>query len=198
MNSRYGSVVFDEWAVVSLVENKARVLFYTGPRNDEFLKNFVKDLGALRAELARPDPRRRIMPGVRELLDALSSRPDVLLGLLTGNIEEGARAKLEPFGLNGYFPSGGFSSDHRDRSEIARLAHEKTSRHAGAVIPPGRVSVLGDTEHDISCARANGFRAIAVYSGWVPHDRLAAAHPDFLFEDLSDLPSVLSALGLPA
>ena len=51
MNSRYGGVVFDEWAVVSLVENKARVLFYTGPRNDEFLKNFVQDLGALRAEL---------------------------------------------------------------------------------------------------------------------------------------------------
>ena len=51
MNSRYGSPVFDEWAVVSLVENKARVLFYTGPRNDEFLRNFVKDLGVLRADL---------------------------------------------------------------------------------------------------------------------------------------------------
>ena len=51
MNSRYGGVVFDEWAVVSLAENKARVLFYTGPRNDEFLSSFVKDLGALRAEL---------------------------------------------------------------------------------------------------------------------------------------------------
>lgn len=51
MNSRYGGVVFDEWAAVSLVENKARVLFYTGPRNDEFLKNFVQDLGLLRADL---------------------------------------------------------------------------------------------------------------------------------------------------
>lgn len=51
MNSRYGGVVFDEWAVVSLMENKARVLFYTGPRNDEFLKNFVQDIGTLRAEL---------------------------------------------------------------------------------------------------------------------------------------------------
>lgn len=51
MNSRYGGVVFDEWAVVSLAENKARVLFYTGPRNDDFLKNFVQDIGALRAEL---------------------------------------------------------------------------------------------------------------------------------------------------
>jgi hypothetical protein len=51
MNASYGSVVFDEWAVVSLAENKARVLFYTGPRNDAFLANFVKDLGALRSEL---------------------------------------------------------------------------------------------------------------------------------------------------
>ena len=51
MNSRYGGVVFDEWALVSLAENKARVLFYTGPRNDEFLSSFVKDLGALRSEL---------------------------------------------------------------------------------------------------------------------------------------------------
>ena len=51
MNQRYGGIVFDEWAVVSLAENKARVLFYTGPRNDEFLQNFVTDLGPLRAEL---------------------------------------------------------------------------------------------------------------------------------------------------
>jgi hypothetical protein len=51
MNVRYGGVVFDEWAVVSLAENKARVLAYTGPRNDDFLKNFVRDLGPLRAEL---------------------------------------------------------------------------------------------------------------------------------------------------
>ena len=51
MDSRYGTTVFDEWAIVSLVENKARVLAYIGPRNDEFLANFVKDLGNLRAEL---------------------------------------------------------------------------------------------------------------------------------------------------
>ncbi|HXR03525.1 MAG TPA: hypothetical protein VN836_02320 [Verrucomicrobiae bacterium] len=51
MNARYGSVVFDEWAIVSLVQNKARILVYLGPRNDDFLKNFAKDLGTLRAEL---------------------------------------------------------------------------------------------------------------------------------------------------
>jgi hypothetical protein len=51
MNSRYGSPVFDEWAVVSLVENRAKVLAYTGPRNDDFLKNFARDLGTLRSAL---------------------------------------------------------------------------------------------------------------------------------------------------
>jgi hypothetical protein len=51
MNARYGGVVFDEWAIVSLVQNKARILSYIGPRNDDFLKNFARDLGTLRAEL---------------------------------------------------------------------------------------------------------------------------------------------------
>jgi hypothetical protein len=51
MDARYGGVVFDEWAIVSLVQNKARILSYVGPRNDDFLKNFARDLGALRAEL---------------------------------------------------------------------------------------------------------------------------------------------------
>jgi hypothetical protein len=51
MNDRYGRVVFDEWAIVSLIEHKARILTYNGPRNDAFLKNFADDLGALRAEL---------------------------------------------------------------------------------------------------------------------------------------------------
>ena len=51
MNARYTGLVFDEWAVVSLERNRARILHYTGPRNDEFLKNFLADLGALRSAL---------------------------------------------------------------------------------------------------------------------------------------------------
>jgi hypothetical protein len=51
MDAHYGKTVFDEWAVISLAENKARVLAYVGPRNDDFLKNFANDLGSLRSEL---------------------------------------------------------------------------------------------------------------------------------------------------
>lgn len=51
MNDLYGRVVFDEWVVISLVRHKARIVFYVGPRNDDFLQNFATDLGSLRASL---------------------------------------------------------------------------------------------------------------------------------------------------
>jgi hypothetical protein len=51
MDAHYGRAVFDEWAILSLAENKARVLSYLGPRNDEFLQSFAKDIGTLRTEL---------------------------------------------------------------------------------------------------------------------------------------------------
>jgi phosphoglycolate phosphatase len=153
-------------------------------------------LQALRKELAVPNPRRRVLPGVRPLLDRLAARPDVFLGLVTGNVEEGARVKLDAFGLNRYFADGGFSSDHPERSEIVRIAHQRFSRRAGFQFPVDRVMVIGDTELDVVCARANGFRAIAVQSGWVPHDRLLAAGPDTLLADLTDAAAVLAAMGL--
>jgi phosphoglycolate phosphatase len=153
-------------------------------------------LDALRDELSRPDPRRRTMPGVLPLLEILVARADVVLGLVTGNIEEGARAKLDVFGLNRFFAGGGFSSDHPDRAEIARIAHERLSRRARHRFPPRQVMVVGDTELDVACARANGFVAIAVESGWIPRERLEAAAPDALFSDLTDTAAVLAAMRL--
>jgi phosphoglycolate phosphatase-like HAD superfamily hydrolase len=155
-------------------------------------------LQALSVEMERPDPRRRIMPGVIPLLDELSARPDVSLGLLTGNLEAGARIKLEPFGLNEYFPGGGFGSDHHDRRQVARLAWLKLRNVTGIPFTRSRVAVLGDTEQDVSCAKANGFLAIAVESGWATRRALEACAPDALLPDLADLGRILSVLGLPA
>jgi phosphoglycolate phosphatase-like HAD superfamily hydrolase len=146
--------------------------------------------------MARPDPRRRLLPGVRGLLDALAARPDVHLGLVTGNVEAGARAKLAPFGLNAFFRTGGFGSDHADRREVARHAAERVALHAGISLEASRVVVVGDTELDVDCARANGFRAVAVLSGWSTEELLRQAGPDVLLPDLADLPATLAALGL--
>ena len=151
---------------------------------------------ALDVQMRRPDPKRRALPGVAALLEALDACRHVYLGLVTGNLEHGARAKLEPFGLNRFFPGGGFGSDHDDRREIARLARTRLSSWAGLEFADSRVVVVGDTEHDIDCARANGFRSLAVESGWVSRECLRKAGPDALFSDLTDRPRVLEALGL--
>jgi phosphoglycolate phosphatase-like HAD superfamily hydrolase len=151
---------------------------------------------ALRAEMARPEPKRCSLPGVVALLELLEDRPDCRLGLLTGNLEIGARIKLEPFGLNRFFPGGGFGSDHPDRRQVARVARLKLCGIFGIEFEPSRVVVVGDTEHDVDCARANGYRAVAVETGWASREKLEAARPDVLFDDLEDLSAVVPALGL--
>jgi phosphoglycolate phosphatase len=153
-------------------------------------------LAALGEEMARHDPRRRVRPGVEPLLRDLRPRSDVHLGLLTGNIERGARMKLELFGLESYFRAGGFSSDHPLRAEIARIAREKMTAACGVTFDASRVFVIGDTDHDVMCAKANGFRSIAVPSGWVSPERIEAAGPDVVLDDLTDLPRILSILGI--
>jgi phosphoglycolate phosphatase-like HAD superfamily hydrolase len=152
-------------------------------------------VAALAREMARPDVRRRVLPGVLPLLEGLEASDGVHLGLLTGNLEAGARAKLEPFGLNRFFASGGFASDDADRREIARIARRRLSELTGIAFRPADVTVVGDTEHDVDCARANGYRAVAVSSGWVDRAVLVRAQPDVLLDDLRD-PRVLQALGL--
>jgi phosphoglycolate phosphatase-like HAD superfamily hydrolase len=161
-------------------------------RKDDLVRSFVR---ALELEMQRPDPRRRVLPGVRALLERLEAMDGVHLGLLTGNLEAGARIKLEPFDLNRFFPAGGFASDDPDRRTIARVAHGRMSELTGIDFPPEAVTVVGDTDHDVDCARANGFRAVAVDSGWVPRERLERSRPDALLDDLSD-PGVMAALEL--
>jgi len=158
---------------------------------DALVDCYVREL---EAEMATPDPRRRVLRGVTALIERLIERADITLGLLTGNLERGARVKLEPFGLNRYFDTGGFGSDHRERADVARIAHERLTAATSKRFDPDRVFVIGDTDQDVACAHANGFRAIAVEAGWGSRDSLLAAGPEFLFPDLS-APGVYDALG---
>ncbi len=151
-------------------------------------------LGSLRSEMQKP--RGRVLPGVLALLESLVELSHVHLGLITGNFEIGARIKLEQYDLNRFFPNGGFSSDHRDRREIARIAVRKMSAHAGIEFSADDVCVIGDTEHDVDCAKVNGYRAVAVESGWVSRESLERAGPDVLLEDMTDRERTIEALGL--
>src|SRR5205085_11280569 len=68
--------------------------------------------------LPEPAQRKGVLPGVRSLLDALASRPDVFLALLTGNCEQGAKLKLEHFDLWRFFPCGAFGDEVTDRNDL--------------------------------------------------------------------------------
>jgi phosphoglycolate phosphatase len=110
--------------------------------------------------------RGRVLPNVRENLDALAARDDVVNMLLTGNVAGGAEAKLRHYGLWEFFGAGGaFSVEGCDRPAIARRARELAAEHGGEVPPGERIVVIGDTPHDIRCGHAIGARTLAVATG---------------------------------
>ncbi|MCP3981752.1 MAG: HAD hydrolase-like protein [bacterium] len=153
-------------------------------------------LAGLRERMARHETRGAVLPGAPQLVEHLASKPGVHLGLLTGNLEQGARIKLEPFDLNRYFPDGGFGCEHADRSEVARVARDKAALRTGIEFDGQDVVVVGDTDMDVACARAHGFRAVALACGFGTREELERSAPDALLEDLADLPRAVEALGI--
>jgi phosphoglycolate phosphatase-like HAD superfamily hydrolase len=128
----------------------------------------------------------RVLPGIAVLLERLHGRDDVALGLLTGNIQAGARAKLGHYRLDAYFAFGGYGDDHFDRDDVAREALTEVHRRYREAVRPERIWVIGDTPLDIRCARAIGARAVAVCTGWHSREELADHAPDLLLDDLTD------------
>ncbi len=135
-----------------------------------------------------------VLPGVAELVRALSFREGALVGLLTGNIEGGARAKLRPTGLLPYFRVGAFGSDDADRRRLPGIARERARSLVGDEIPFQRMVIIGDTPLDIDCARACGAVAVAVATGQHSPEELVACSPDLLFPNFSDVAASLLAL----
>ena len=155
----------------------------------EVLDCYVEELSKrLRPEAVVPKP------GVPELLRRLAREPRVVLGLLTGNIERGARLKLQPPGFNRYFPFGAFGNDSADRYCLPSVAVARAREHIGRDFPPACVVVIGDSVHDVGCGRALGARTIAVATGPTPPEMLEAERPAALFSDFSDVEAATGAI----
>ncbi len=159
-------------------------------RLDDFFEAY---LGGLAAEIGDGQGV-ATLPGVAAVVERLAGSSDVVLGLVTGNIEEGARIKLHPTGLWPRFQVGAYGSDHMDRRRLPSLAARRAHALLGREFPPADVVVIGDTPHDVDCARACGAVAVAVATGQYPREALLADRPDHFFEDLSDTERVLRAL----
>jgi phosphoglycolate phosphatase-like HAD superfamily hydrolase len=125
-------------------------------------------------------------PGVAELLARLAAEPRVTLGLLTGNLERGARMKLEPPGFNRYFPFGAFGSDSADRYRLPAIALDRARLRFNRSYTGKSIVIVGDSVHDVLCGRSLGVRSVAVATGPTPAARLAAEEPDALLESFAD------------
>lgn len=136
----------------------------------------------------------KLLPGILPLLEALKERSDIVLALLTGNLERGAELKLTHYGVWHYFEFGAYADDHHDRDQLGHFARARAEEKHGVEFPPERIFVLGDTPHDVSCARAIGAKAVAIATGKFTRAQLGACAPDFLFDDLSDVTAVLKIL----
>ncbi len=133
-------------------------------------------------------------PGVKPLLDRLAANPRVTLGLLTGNLEPGARLKLRPLDLNRYFPFGAYGSDSEDRYALPSLAVARAHARTGVRFEGKSVVIVGDSVHDVLCGRSIGVKAVAVATGPTPKSRLLGCGPDALLDDFSDTEAALTAL----
>jgi len=159
---------------------------------DQLLESYVAGLAT---ELESGNRTMLVLDGVLELLDALDREDRVVVGLLTGNIEPGARAKLTAAGIDpARFRVNAFGSDHELRPELPAVAQRRASELLGVDVLGNRLVIIGDTPADIQCGEAIGARAIAVATGSYTVEQLAAYEPYGLFESLADTGAVLSSI----
>jgi phosphoglycolate phosphatase len=156
---------------------------------DEDLLRALRDryIACLEEEIRHPGHGvKAVLPGVQGLLDRLAARDDVLLGLVTGNFEAGARIKLGHFDLWRYFRCGAFADDAADRNALVPFAVDRARGCGLTEVPAGHVLVVGDTPHDVECARVTGAVAVGVATGPFSTADLEASGADVVFEDLRD------------
>ena len=155
---------------------------------------FAAYLHRLEWNLAQGGFAGRVLPGAAGLLDKLSQRGEITIGLLTGNIAGGAGAKMRHYGLDHHFPFGAYGCDHADRNLLGPVALDRAAAHAGVSFTPEETLVIGDTPKDIACAHAMGARCLAVATGKFSAEQLRAAGADMVVQSLED-PEILVAFG---
>ena len=150
--------------------------------HDRFRATYVEHL----ARWLAADNTVLLLPGVVELLEALRGVEAVTLGLLTGNYPETGLLKIEAAGLDAaIFPVTAWGCDGRSRRDLPAVAMARHRDLTGVEVRPEGVVIIGDTPHDVDCARAHGCRALAVATGPYSRETLRDAGPDLLVDDLS-------------
>jgi phosphoglycolate phosphatase len=133
-----------------------------------------------------------LLEGVEELLKELKKN-NILIGLITGNLEPIARAKLKRIKLNKYFKFGGFGNDSEKRSSLIKIAIKRAEDDFNFKYD-NNVFVIGDTPKDVKAGREAGVKVIIVPTGKYSEKELKAQNPDFLFKNLTCKEEILKAV----
>ncbi len=134
-----------------------------------------------------------LLPGVAKLLEELSKNPDVVLGLLTGNVKDVAKLKLDKLDMWNYFNVGAFGDDNPDRNKLGPIAMKRAEEYLKQRFTPEDVVILGDTNYDVDCARAIGAKMIGVTYAGFSHS-LNEQNTNYLFKDFHDTKKVVEAI----
>jgi phosphoglycolate phosphatase-like HAD superfamily hydrolase len=156
---------------------------------------WIAYLRELSMEFALPSHRTTVLPGIRSLLEELESRGDhAVLGLLTGNIEQGAVLKLAAARIRTPFRVGAFGSDGERRDGLPAVAVERAAAIVGVNFTRDDIVIIGDTPNDVTCGSALGARAIGVATGRYLESELRDAGAAVVFGDLTRTNEVLDAI----
>ena len=137
-----------------------------------------------------------LLPGVVEILTRLSRTEGVLQTVLTGNVRKNAEVKLAAFGIEHLFDLdvGAYSDDEHERSELVPVALRRAAELRSLSFDPKEVWVVGDTRHDLACARVVGVRCLLVETGSEPLPEETRTEADVLLPDLSDTDAVFEII----
>jgi phosphoglycolate phosphatase-like HAD superfamily hydrolase len=134
------------------------------------------------------------LPGVFELLSALAQLDDFRRGVVTGNLEAGARIKLQAARLDSFLGCGAYASDSAHRPDLPKIARERWEKLTGESFSPGHCVIVGDTAKDLDAARHNGMRCLLVGTGRYPVEELAYSNPDGCVADLTETTKIIEML----
>jgi len=192
----FHGIRFDGKTDPQIVAEMLTAAGHDGPHDEDRVMELCRRYVALlEAELVAPETTTTLMPGINVLLDRLERHEHAVLGLLTGNLAQGAALKLRAAGIAPErFAVGAYGSDSARRADLPAIAAARAESRFGHVPTGHEVVIIGDTPADVTCGAAIGARAVGVATGAYGIEELASHGAHAVFADLSDTDRVIEAI----